>query len=120
MEPNYSTLSLLELKQVAKGRRIKQYYIMKRLDLIQLLSMPELPAAYRIQKLTIHQLRDMAKQQGIRGFWGLHRQQLVELLYPNDHRGNVHQTTTNENEKNESDTNKHDNPQKHDAEKVGV
>lgn len=116
MDPNYSTLSLLELKQVAKTRRIKQYYIMKRAALIELLSLPELPAAYRIEKLTIHQLRDMAKQQGIRGFWGLNRHDLVKLLYPDEERGDVHETAANKDEKDESNADKHDDPQKHDAE----
>lgn len=76
------TLSLVELKKLAAVRRIKQYYIMKRLQLIQLLSMPELPESFKIEKLTIHQLREQAKQKGIRGFWSLHRDDLVQLLYP--------------------------------------
>lgn len=76
------TLSLVELKKLAAGRRIKQYYIMKRLQLIQILSMPELPESFKIEKLTIHQLREQAKQKGIRGFWSLHRDDLVQLLYP--------------------------------------
>lgn len=76
------TLSLVELKKLAASRRIKQYYIMKRLQLIQLLSMPELPESFKIEKLTIHQLREQAKQRGIRGFWSLHRDDLVQLLYP--------------------------------------
>jgi len=76
------TLSLVELKKLAAGRRIKQYYIMKRLQLIQILSMPELPESFKIEKLTIHQLREQAKRQGIRGFWSLHRDDLVALLYP--------------------------------------
>ena len=75
-------MSLVELKQSAKGRRIKQYYIMKRHQLIQLLSMDELPECFRIEKLTIHQLREQARQKGIRGFWTLHREDLVNLLYP--------------------------------------
>jgi hypothetical protein len=77
-----STLSLVELKQLAKGRRIKQYYIMKRQVLIQLLALPELPESLRREKLTIHQLREEAKRKGIRGFWSLHRDQLLDLLYP--------------------------------------
>lgn len=79
---NFNTLSLVELKQQAKGRRIKQYYIMKRLQLIQLLSLPELPNSFVIEKLTIHQLRDEAKAKGIRGFWNLSRGELVDLLHP--------------------------------------
>ena len=77
-----STLSLVDLKQLAKGRRIKQYYIMKRHQLIQILSLPELPESFRREKLTIQELRDEAKRKGIRGFWGLHREDLLNLLHP--------------------------------------
>ena len=79
---NYSALSLVELKQQAKGRRIKQYYIMKRHQLIQLLSLPELPQSLVIEKLTIVQLRKEAKERGMQGFWGLSRGELLEVLYP--------------------------------------
>lgn len=108
---DYSSMPLLELKQHAKRLRIKQYYIMKRRQLIELLSMKELPQALIIEKYTIHQLRDQAKERNIRGFWNLRRDQLVELLY---------QAPTNQNEKNEGNANKHDEPQQHDAEKVGI
>jgi hypothetical protein len=77
-----NSLSLAELKKHAKGRRIKQYYIMKRHQLIQLLSLPELPQSLVIEKLTIVQLREEAKSRGIRGFWGLSRRDLLEMLYP--------------------------------------
>jgi hypothetical protein len=77
-----STLSLVDLKQLAKGRRIKQYYIMKRHQLIQLLSLPELPESIRREKLTIVELREEAKAKGIRGFWNLHREELLNLLHP--------------------------------------
>jgi hypothetical protein len=77
-----SSLSLVDLKKLAKGRRIKQYYIMKRLQLIQILSLPELPESFRREKLTIQELRDEAKRKGIRGFWSLHREELLNLLYP--------------------------------------
>ncbi len=76
------TLSLVELKQRAKGRRIKQYYIMKRHQLIQILSLPELPHQLVLEKLTILQLRDEAKSRGIRGFWGLSRGELLDMLHP--------------------------------------
>jgi len=77
-----SSLSLVDLKQLAKGRRIKQYYIMKRHQLIQILALPELPESYRREKLTIQELREEAKRKGIRGFWSLHREELLNLLYP--------------------------------------
>lgn len=76
------SLSLVELKQLAKTRRIKQYYILKRVQLIQLLSMAELPKSFIIEKMTIGQLREEAKRKGVRGFWTLRREQLVELLFP--------------------------------------
>lgn len=75
-------MSLVELKKQAKGRRIKQYYIMKRLQLIHILSLPELPNTFVLEKLTIHQLRQDAKLKGIRGFWNLSRGDLLNLLHP--------------------------------------
>lgn len=79
---NYSSLSLVELKQQAKGRRIKQYYIMKRQQLIEVLSLAELPQSMKIEKYTIHELRAMARTKGMRGFWSLHREELVDRLFP--------------------------------------
>jgi hypothetical protein len=79
---DYTTMSLVELKKHAQARKIKQYYVMKRLPLIHLLSMEELPMSFKIEKMTIHDLRDEAKRKGIRGFWSLHRDELVTLLYP--------------------------------------
>jgi hypothetical protein len=78
------SLSLVELKQLAKQRRIKQYYILKRAQLIQILSLPELPKSFIIEKMTIAQLREEAKRKGVRGFWTLRREQLVELLFPTE------------------------------------
>lgn len=82
LKMNYDSMSIVELKQVAKTRRIKMYYTKKRHELIRLLAMPELPESYRIEKLTIVQLRQEAKEKGMRGFWGLSRDELVSLLYP--------------------------------------
>lgn len=109
-----STLSLVELKQLAKGRRIKQYYILKRHQLIQLLSLSELPEAYKIEKLTIHELRDMAKEKHVRGFWSLHRDELVRLLFPEYQERQPGETPTHKNEKNESHADEHNDPQKDD------
>lgn len=104
---NYSALSLIELKQAAKGRRIKQYYIMKRARLIEILSLDELPQEMKIEKMTIIELRAQAKDRGIKGFWNLNREGLVELLY---------QAPTNKNKENQGDTDEHNDPQQHDAE----
>jgi hypothetical protein len=79
---NYDSMSLVDLKKVAKTRRIKMYYTMKRHDLIRLLSMPELPESFKLEKLTIVQLREQAKEKGLRGFWTLSRSELMNLLYP--------------------------------------
>ena len=76
--------SLIELKQLAKQRRIKQYYILKRAQLIQLLNMNELPKSLIIEKMTVSQLREEARRKGVRGFWTLRREQLVELLFPSE------------------------------------
>lgn len=78
------SMSILELKQLAKQRRIKQYYILKRAQLLQLLKMNELPKSFIVEKMTIGELRDEAKRKGLRGFWTLRREQLVQLLFPTE------------------------------------
>ena len=72
--------------------------------------MPELPESYRIEKLTILQLRDQAKEKGLRGFWTLSRDQLVELLYP----GSPKQDNQNGNQEE-----KHDSPHSNNSDEVG-
>lgn len=108
-------LSLPELKQIARARHIKQYYILKRADLIHLLTLAELPASYRIEKMTIHELRDEAKKRNLRGFWGLRRERLVGLLFPE-----VQDTTPKQNEEDERETQEHHYPEEHDPKEVGV
>lgn len=75
-------MSLAELKKTAKGRRIKHYYIMPRIELLRILSLPELPKDVVVQKLTIIQLRAEAKSKNIRGIWTMSRGELLNLLYP--------------------------------------
>jgi hypothetical protein len=87
MDRPYDSMSLVELKQVAKTRHIKMYYTMKRVELIRLVSMAELPDSFKIEKLTIVQLRKQAKEKGMRGFWNLSRDALVGLLYRNETTG---------------------------------
>lgn len=102
-------MSIVELKQLAKTRRIKMYYTKKRIELIRLLSMTDLPDAYKIEKLTIIQLREKATEKGLRGFWKLSRDELVSLLYPNGTlTHNIHEKAkisnhTNKDENQESD-----------------
>ena len=106
---DYSAMSLLDLKRAAKGRGIKLYYVRPKDELIQLLSMPELPLELRLQKKTIRELRQEAKEKNLSGFWGLSRAELLDLLYADQ------QGSSNKNEKNESHTDEHDDPQDHRA-----
>jgi hypothetical protein len=107
-----NTLPLPDLKKLAKGRRIKQYYIMKRAELIRILSMPELPQSFVIEKLTIHQLREQAKEKGTKGFWALPREELVALLYP--------AAPLDEKNQNCDDPKQHTTPHDSDCKKVGA
>lgn len=110
------SMSILELKQLAKQRRIKMYYTKKRVELIRLLSMPDLPDSYKIEKLTIIQLREQATQKGLRGFWKLSRDELVDLLYPDGKL--THQVDKETKIPNHADTNK--DQQSHQADNIGV
>lgn len=86
------------------------YYTKKRHELIRLLSMPELPETFRIEKLTIVQLRQQAKERGLRGFWTLPRDGLVALLYP---------TSTNQQDQDGSNSESHHSPKSENCENVG-
>ena len=109
-------MSLVELKQVAKTRHIKMYYTKKRVELIRLVSMAELPDSFKIEKLTILQLREEAKQKGLRGFWKLSRDDLVGLLYPTGElRNKIHQE-----DKNSSNADQDKDPQSYDGDQVRV
>jgi hypothetical protein len=101
---DYHSMSLVELKQVAKEHtpKIKQYYIKSRLELIQILSMKQLPEEMILSKKTITELRKEAKERGHTNIWKLKRSELVELLYP----------SANKHNKNDNHTEKHNDPQK--------
>jgi hypothetical protein len=116
MEPNYQEMYLADLKLLAKTRRIKLYYIKTKDELIELLEMPELPLAMRIEKMTIHQLRAEAKKRGMSGYFSLRRDALVKLLFPQD----VNEAAPNKNEKDQGEANKHHEPEEHDPKEVGV
>ena len=111
---NYDTLPLVELKQLAKGRRIKMYYTKSIHELRWLLTQNELPEKYRLEKLTIKQLREEAKEKGVRGFWGLSRGDLMKLLHPDD------SLRPQQNNQNQEDTQKHDSPNTNDSNQVWV
>jgi hypothetical protein len=116
MNPRYETMSLPQLKKVAQTHSIKMYYTKKRVELIRLLSMTTLPDSFVIEKFTIVQLRQQAKAKGLRGFWGLHRDDLVALLYPTGQLGDQIQKE----DKNSENSQKNEDPQPHDSDEIRV
>lgn len=109
MATQFENMSLVELKQVAKTRKIKQYYIMKKEQLVELLMMEELPFKFRLEKMTISEMRAIAKQRGMRGFWSLSKEQLCDKLFG-----------SHDEKKDDSKTCKHEDPQNENTEEVGV
>lgn len=109
MATQYETMSLVDLKQVAKTKKIKQYYIMKKEQLIELLTMEELPFKFRLEKMTISEMRAIAKQRGMRGFWSLSKEQLCDKLFG-----------SHDEEKDNSKTCKHEDPQNENTEEVRI
>jgi len=104
---NYNEMTLIELKQAAKGRGIKMYYVMKHAELARLLSLPELPMEMKVQKKTIRQLREEAKARGEKGVWKYTRAELVELLYTGK------QGPADKDQKDHGNTKEHDDPEEH-------
>lgn len=101
---DYHSMSLVELKQVAKRHDppIKYYYIKSRLELIQILTLKEMPTSFILEKKTLATLRKEAIAKGYMNIWKLKKAELMELLYPR----------TQENNQNDDHTNKHDDPEK--------
>ena len=77
-------MSLYDLKQEAKKHTppIKQYYILKRHQLIVLLNMKDLPQSYILEKKKRSELIVEAKARGYPRVWSMKRIELLELLYP--------------------------------------
>ncbi len=118
MEPNYESMYLSELKIIAKTRRIKMYYIKSKEELIELLTMKELPLEMRIEKMTNKQLQAEAKNRGITGVTGLRRPALINILFPKT--DDVSKTATDQNQEDKSQTDEHHQPEEHDPEEVRV
>jgi hypothetical protein len=118
MSVDLDNLSLAELKKQAKGRGIKQYYIMKKDDLLALLKLPEIPFKYRIEKMTIIELREMAKMRGLHGFWGLSKSDLTRLLFPDEN--TINHTSSDQHKKDDGKTGEHENPEKKDAQNIRI
>jgi hypothetical protein len=122
---DFNSMSLNELKahcaQLPKGKRIKHYYIKSRAELCHLLSLPELPVEMRVEKLTIHDLRKMAKEKNIRGIWGLNKKELQDLLFPeNEEWDTSTMSTLYEDQEDEDNAQEKDTPQNSGSQKVGV
>jgi hypothetical protein len=122
---DFNSMSLAELKaycaKLPKGKRIKHYYIKSRAELCHLLSLPELPAEVRVEKLTIHDLRKMAKEKNIRGIWNLNKRELQDLLFPeNQEWDTATLSTLDQDEKNEDDAQEKDRPENARPKKVWV
>jgi hypothetical protein len=114
-----NTVSLMNLKKMAKGRRIKQYYILPKAKLIELLSLPELPRKYTIEKMTIVERRETAKERGLRGFWSLNKEDLTRTLFPKDDDA-IENTPTHQKKENDSQAGEHEEPKKENADEVRV
>ena len=107
------SMSLIELKKLAKEHtpKIKQYYIKSRVELIQLLSMKELPESFRIEKLTLAELRKEAKTRNLGiNIWNMRKKDLLEVLYPSTQKEN----------KDDENSKKHNNPEKSECKDVGI
>jgi len=105
---DYSNMSLILLKNVAKVHHppIKYYYIKTRKELIEILSMKEIPRTMIKEKLRIQDLRKQARDRNIKNIWKMRRVELMELLYPD----------TEEDNQNNHDAQKHDSPEKGESE----
>ena len=113
------SMSLMALKKMAKGQRIKQYYVLPKSKLVELLSLPDLPAKYKIEKMTIMELRDMAKERGLRGFWGLNKEDLTRALFPKND-DTIENAPAHQKQEDDSQTSKHQEPEKENSNDVGV
>lgn len=110
-------MSLVELKEAAKNHtpKIKHYYVMKRHELIQLLTMNDLPAEMVIAKKTLAELRKEAEAKQLPNRWKLRRAELVELLYPQ-----LSTLGSKQNNQNHDSRKEHNHPQKGEGKEVGV
>jgi hypothetical protein len=109
---DYDSMSLVELKQAAKVHtpKIKQYYIMSRVQLIQILKTKVFSQDMIVSKKTIAELRKEAQERKLPNIWKLRRAELVELLYPSSKQYN----------QDNNDGQKHDNPQKGESKNVRI
>ena len=105
---DYESLSLVELKQLAKNHtpKIKQYYVKSKAELIAILSMTEFPEEMKIAKMRMTDLREEAKKRGHSNFWKMRREQLVQLLY----------SSPEQNDEDDNHTEEHNDPEERERE----
>lgn len=105
---DYESLSLAELKKVAKNHtpKIKQYYVKSKAELIKILTMTEFPDEMKIEKMRMADLREEAKKRGHTNFWKMRRSQLVELLY----------ASPQQNDEDDDHTEEHNHPEERESE----
>ena len=116
---NSLTRSALKKLVVERGIKLKHYYILPKAELVRLLGMPELPSRYKIEKMTINELRDLAKERELRGFWNLKKRQLTRMLFP-EYDDAVENTASHKHEKNDGKAGKHEDPENQDTNQVRV
>jgi len=117
--PDLSKMTRAELKKMAKGRKIFQYYILPKDELIALLSMSEVPKAHRLKKMTIVQMRALATERELSGFWGLNKKDLCRALFP-EHDDAVQYGPSHKKKQDDGETAEHQYPKNQDAKNVGV
>jgi hypothetical protein len=95
-------MSLIELKKHAKNHtpKIKQYYIKKRHELIEILNMSKLPDSFINEKKKRSEYIEEAKARGFKKLYTLKKSELIELLYP----------STKQDQKDNNHAEKHDDP----------
>jgi len=114
-----ASLPLKEIKKMAQGRKIKQYYILPKDKLVELLSLPETPLSYRIEKMTMTELREKAKERGLRGYWSLNKQQLTRVLFPKDD-DTIENAATHQEKKNNGEASEHQQPKEENTNDIGI
>lgn len=109
---DYANMCLVDLKNAAKVHRppIKYYYVKSRKELIDILSLPEMPQRMIKEKLRIQDLRAQAKARNIPNIWRMRRVELMELLYPDPKQDN----------QNNDDAEEHNTPKKGERKNVRV
>jgi len=109
---DYAKMSLVDLKNAAKIHKppIKYYYIKSRKELIEILSLKQLPLTLVREKLRIQDLRSLARERNIPNIWRMRRSELIELLYPSPEKDDENNDSAEE----------HDDPKKGQSKDIGV